>query len=337
MLRLPDPAASPTLLPPAVRRWLGARLSGPPRGSRRRHRQVCGVALGRIGDFILMLPSFRLFVREFGAGQCALVVPASVIPLAARELPGVDLINLPTEAAGLVRDILPIWWRHRGKFATDRFERRVVFVHLRPIYHDVAASWVDAARDYRLTRDTYPAGPAGELEAHRAVVSAALGRDVPLADVLPSLPSFPVSDDARLLVYPLSQDGSRSVPVERVIAILRRWRARHRAPIVLGGNPRDLARLESYAAAGRAAGLGECAVEAPAGVVAFVQHIAAAGALLSADSAAAHVGGAFDKPTVTVMDRIWWGVSQPWQRSTRQKAFVFETSDAEIAAALRDW
>ena len=325
---------SRTLIPPALRRWLGARLQGPPRGTRRRHRQVCGVALGRIGDFVLLLPSFRLLVREFGADQCALVVPALVVPLATVELPGVELITLPSEAAGLIRHIVPVWCRQRGKFATDRFERRVVFMHLRSFYHGIAASWVDASRDFRLAPEVYPFGPGAELQAHRTVVAAALGHDVTWDEILPRFTRFPASDDGRLLVYPLSHDGSKSLPVERVVAILRLWRVRNRAPIVLGGSPRDAATLERYAAAGRAAGLDGLTVETPAGIIAFVQHLAAAGAVLSADSAAAHVGGAFDKPTVTLMGREWYGVSQPWHRSERQRVLLFEATDNQIAAAL---
>jgi ADP-heptose:LPS heptosyltransferase len=326
---------APTLIPLTLRRWLGARLQGPPPGSRRRLRQACGVALGRIGDFILMLPSFRLLVREFGAAQCALVIPEAVAPLARVELPGVELITLPPEAYGLIRDILPVWWRQRRKFAADRFERRVVFMHLRSFYHGIAASWVDASHDFRLAPEAYPFGPGAELLAHRTVTAAALGREVAWEEILPCFTQFSARHDGRLLVYPLSHDGSKNLPVERVVAILRLWRARSRAPIVLGGSPRDVVTLEHYATAARAAGLDGITVEAPVGVIAFIEHIASASAVFSADSAAAHVGGAFDKPTVTLMPKVWHGVSQPWHRSQRQQAHIFdEADDTTVAAAL---
>lgn len=336
MRRSPLFNESPTVLPPTLRRWLGAKLQGPPRGARIRHRQVCGLALGRIGDFVLLLPSFRLLVREFGAGECALVVPESVVALARVELPGVELIALPSEAAGLLRQILPIWWRHRGKFAADRFERRVVFMHLRSLYQEIASTWIDAARDFRLAPEDYPFDTDGELEAHRRVASAALGREVARQEVLPSFTRFATRDDGRLLVYPVSQDGSRNIPVDRVVGILRLWRARCPAPIVLGGNPRDAVTLERYAAAARANSIENVTVEAPAGVVAFVEHLAAAGAVFSADSAAAHVSAACDKPTAILMtNRAWHGVSLPSPRSARQKVFLAdEAGDAAVATAL---
>jgi ADP-heptose:LPS heptosyltransferase len=209
-------------------------------------------------------------------------------------------------------------------------------MHLRPPYHDIAVTWIDAARDFRLMREDYPFGTGGELEAHRRVVSAALGREVAREEILPSFAHFPVSDDGRLLVYPLSQDGTKNVPVERIVKILRLWRARSRAPIVLGGSPRDTATLERYAAAARAAGIDPVTVEAPPGVVAFVEHAAAASAVFSADSAAAHVGAACDKPTVVLMmDRAWHGISLPSPRSGRQQVFLAdEADDATVAAAL---
>ena len=65
--------------------------------------------------------ALRLLIREFEPDGCVLVVPESAATIAAREFPDVRCITLPTEAASLVRDILPAWLRHRKKFSEDRF------------------------------------------------------------------------------------------------------------------------------------------------------------------------------------------------------------------------
>lgn len=326
-----------TLIPTAMRNALGSLLRGPPRGKRRVSRQVCLFALGMIGDVVLALSALRRLIEHHGPQHCVLVVSPSVQALARREFPGVEIVLLPSDAPSLTRDILPLWWRERRQFAAYRFDRCVCFNHQRSLYYEVAVSWADATEDFRLQPETYPALTAGlgtELLAHRRVAELALDRPLELAEILPRFTSVPAGDDGRLLVYPLSRDSSRSLPVTQVVAILRHWRAHRTAPVVLGGSPRDLAVLESYAAACGAAGLGGVTVEAPAGVVAFVAHVAAAGAVLSADSAAGHISTAFDKPTVVLTSRDWLGLCQPWTRSARQKVFLRDAPDAEIAAAL---
>jgi len=339
MLCSPQLAEPRTLLPARVRALAGRWLSGPPRGPRSRHRRACLFAFGRIGDFVLALSTLRLFVREFGADQCALVVLPSLAPLAAAELPGVELITLPVYAGSLTREILPIWWRERRKFARDRFACRIAVTHQRFFYGDIALSWIDAEKDFRLLPTSYPHpspdDQCTELHAHRRLAALVLGRPVTWEEIVPRFTRWTASDDGRLLVYPLSHDGSRDVPPSLVAAILRHWRERHRTPVVLAGSPDDIAKLERYAAIARADGVDGLAVEAPAGLENFLTHLARAGAVLAADSAAGHVGAAFDKPLVVLTQRSWHGLCQPWHRSAWQKTFLIETADAAaVAAAL---
>ncbi len=328
----------PTRLPPALRRWLGARLMGPPRGMRQRQHRACLFAPGRTGDFVLALSALRLLAREAGTGRCTLVTRPELAALAAVELPGVEVIALPGEAAGLLRDILPAWWRERPKLAAHRFETKIAFSHYRSFFQEIVFSWIDADRSIGLTDATYPAAPADgqgtELPAHRMVASAALGRGVTPAEIEPRFASFPCRDDGRLLVYPLSRDPARSLAAGRVAGILAHGRGPDTAPVVLGGHPDDVATLRGYADAMRAAGIARVAVETPAGIPALVNHIAAAGAVLATDSAAAHIAIACDKPAAIVIPPVLRGLALPWQRSSRQRLFSSESPDAGIAAAL---
>lgn len=328
-----------TLIPGPVRAWIGRRLSGPPRGPRRRQRRACLFAFGRIGDFVLALSTLRLFVQHFGADQCTLVVLPGVTPLAAAELPGVELITLPVYAGSLTREILPIWWREKPQFSRDRFACRIAVSHQRFFYGDLVLSWIDAEKDFRLLPSTYPHPSPDEqcteLHAHRRLAAAVLGRAVAWEEILPRFTGFTARNEGRLMIYPLSHDGSRNIPVERVAAIVRLWRAHSQAPIVLGGSQPDHVTLQGYAALACEDGRDKPVVETPAGVKNLITHLAGAGAVLAADSAAGHIAAAFDKPTVVLTPRQWHGLCQPWHQSERQKVFLLgETQDETIAAAL---
>lgn len=327
-----------TLLPGALRTWLGAGLRGPMRGPRRRRRGACIFAFGLYGDFVLMLSAVRLLVREYGADQCVVVLGPNLADLAAAELPGVEQIVAPYAAGSLLREILPVWWRERKKFSVDRFDRLVCFNHHRSLYTEIVLSWVDAEKDFRHLPSTYPAkktGWSGELMAHWRLAEQVLGRTIPQENIVPRLTSVTPGNDGRLLVYPLSSDGSRDLSPERVARILRLWRTRGRGPVVFGGSPATQPTLEKYAALARQAGCAGVQVETPAGSRGLLEHLAAAGAILCAESAAGHIGPAFDKPTVVCMDRRLYGYCQPWHPSARQRVFLSDVAtDEEIAAAL---
>lgn len=326
-----------TLIPAGLREALGLLLGGPPAAKNPANREVCLFALGMIGDAVLALSALRRLIEHHGQQNCVLVVTPAVHALIGREFPGVETVVLPGDASSLTRDILPLWRRERKKFAAYRFARRVCLSHQRSLYYELALSWSDARADFRLLPETYPAEPADtctELQAHRHITERALGRPVDLAEILPRFNTATASDDGRLLVYPLSLNADKDLPVERVVALLRLWRKRSQAPVVLGGRPDADPALQQYAVSLRAAGMADVTVETPAGVCAFVDHVARAGALLSAESAAAHIGTALDKTSVVVVPPPLWGYGQPWQKSARQHAFRFDAPDAEIAKAL---
>jgi ADP-heptose:LPS heptosyltransferase len=294
--------------------------------------------MGRIGDFVLTLSALRLLINAFGADGCVLVLPPSLATLAAAEFPGVDQITLPMEAASLVRGILPVWRHQRSHFARDDFQQLICLSHQRSLYYEVALSWISANHEVRLRPETYPTVPTNDLStellAHWRVAEIALGRKVSREEILPRFESIAPGHDGRLLVYPLSLDPSRSVPVSRMIEVLRHWRKRSPAPIVLGAGPADQIELERYANAARQAGITNVVIESPAGIDGLLAHLAQAGAIFAADSGAAHIAAALDKPLVLVMDTRLYGYANPWQRSARQRVFLNTTGLEEVAAAL---
>ncbi len=317
ILRLPR-----TWLPGRLRQWIGAQLSGPPAGPKIRRSRACLYAVGRLGDFVLVLSAVRRVLAEYGPENCTLVVAYATLPLAAREFPLARLIGLPTEASSLIREIIPAWWQERKKFVTDHFEQSICLSHQRTLYHEITLSWISAGQDIRLLPETYPTilteGLSTDLLAHQQVVETVLGHPVSREEILPQFTTLHSSDNGRLLVYPLSRDPARCLSIRQVVEVLRLWRVRSRAPIVFGGSPADAIALEDYFACALRAKLDGLSVELPAGVDGFFNHIAQAGAVLTTETAAAHVATALDKPTVVLLGGGLQGLCYPWRRSTRQ-------------------
>lgn len=287
---------------------------------------------------MLSVSVLRLLVRELGTAHCTVVTSPQVETLATREFPGVGCVTLPVDAPSLLRDIVPIWWRERPKFAADRFERLICFSHQRSLYYELALSWIDAQHDLRLMPETYPQTPADglstELLGHWRLTETVLGRRVPRAEILPRLNSLQPADDGRLLVCPFSRDLVRNLPADTAIEALRLWRERNRAPIILGGSPADLPALEQLATAARAMHVTDITVETPAGLDGLLAQVAKAGAVFAADSAPAHVAAALDKHAVVMTSRSFYGYAQPWSHSDRQQVFVHGTPAEQVAAAL---
>lgn len=327
-----------TLIPTPLRDRLGTVLQGPPRGKRGPSQRACLFTLGRIGDFVLTLSAIRLLLRQFGPEGCTLVVARAQAPLAQREFPGVQCVSLPTEADGLIRDILPIWWKERRKFANLHFDRLICLRHQRALYHELVLSWIAASQDIRLMPETYPEAPApglcAELLGHWRLTETALGRPVARENILPRFTSLHAGNDGRLLICPCSLDVTRSLPADVLVGTLQTWRGRHRAPIVLGGSPADNAALQQLASVLRTARITDVRVETPAGLDGLLDQVARAGAIFAADSAPAHVAAALDKPSVVLTSPTYFGHAQPWARSARQQSFVHGTPAEQVAAAL---
>jgi ADP-heptose:LPS heptosyltransferase len=327
-----------TLIPTRVRDRLGAVLGGPPPGRHDERYPVCLFALGRIGDFVLMLSALRALVREFGPAACVLVIPTPLAGLVAREFPGVRCVALPTEAASLFRHILPIWRTERPKLAEFHFGQLICLSHQRSLYYELALSWIQTEKTARLVPATYPPTPTEglctELLGHWRLVEQVLGRPIPREEILPRFSTQDITDGNQLVVYPLSLDATRSITPEKTAQVLLLWRSQNRAPVIFGGSPGDEPALRQYADLARAAGVQDVSIETPAGLQSLLDHVAHAGAVFAGDSAAAHLAAAFDKPSVVLTNRRFYGYAQPWSRSTRQQVFLHEESPERIAGAL---
>lgn len=312
-----------TRLPPSVRRWVGRRLSGPPRARPARHWRAAIYQLDRLGDLVLATGAIRTLLAAWGETECLLVVSTAAAPLAAREFPRTPRIVLPTTAPGVARDLIPTWWRERPKFRGHVAQRVVCLSHHRDLYKETALSWIAAPVVHRLDRTTYPVAATLpwclELLAHHQLVAAALGAPVPESAVKPRLLSLAPSDGADLLVCPVGEEVERCLPDEFVVAALRQWRQHSRARVVLSAAPAAADRVARLAARLREGGVSDVHAATSDSFDAFLARLAGAGAVLAGDSAPAHIATALDKRLVVVPGGGRFGLSSPWQFSDRQR------------------
>ncbi len=322
-------AADKTWLPASVRSWVGARLSGPPRGPVVRRRRAAIFLVVRLGDFVLGVSAVRLLLEAWGEENCVLVVADATAALAAEEFPRTPRLTLPLQAPSLTRDLMGAWWHHQRKFRGLAVDETVCLSHQRDLYKEVALSWIATGRRHRLDRATYPQATEPplclELEAHRRLVGAALGRNVSPAEILPRLTSAAPAAGGYLLVCPTTSEAVRCLPAPLLVEALRRWRSRSRARLVLSSGPAETVQLQAYAVAIEAAGLGPCERVQPADLPALLRLIAGAGAILAVESAPAHIATALDKPVCVVTGGGSYGLCGPWRRSDRQVAVSHRT------------
>jgi ADP-heptose:LPS heptosyltransferase len=333
------------------RLWRGlvATLAGPPRGGVRRRYRAVILKVDRIGDFVLALGAIRTALRAWGEDECLLVVSPLAEELAAAEFPRTPrLVVRPCvgrkhflgearrvrRALGAIECDLALTLRHqrwdfdeltlswlrakrilaledRGRAGMFAARRAWVFQGAERI--EFAPPEVDAA-DPRLSR---------ELEMHRRLLTAALGRTVTAAEVLPTLerPAAPASAPAApVVVCPFGSHASRDLAVAGVVAAWRAFAAVSPLParVCVLGSAAQRPQVEAFAEGLRAAGGTGIAARCDLSLSGFVEAIARAPLVLATESAAAHLATALDRPALVWIGGGHFGQFGPWHRSEKQ-------------------
>lgn len=325
-------------LPSPLRR-LAARWVAAPAKPRNRPfvRRACLYKVDRLGDFILATGALRRLLAHYGPESCQLVVSSAASALAEAEFPGVPLWVLPPAQSGVLREMRRTRREVAPGWAEHRFEELVCLRHAGTLYRDITLSWIAAARwrglgpppsprQLHLSNQpqlpsAYPGAPDGpwsrELLAHRDVVSQAIGETVPWEVLRPRLNSVLARNGDRIAFCPFGSERVRDYPNDAWIAA---WReARAGAPIdVIGSGERaeDIRALADRLRAAKAAP--EVTAHTGLTPAAFVERIASAHAVVTVESAAAHLATALDKPAVVLMGGGHFGQFGPWGDGVRQ-------------------
>jgi glycosyltransferase involved in cell wall biosynthesis/O-antigen/teichoic acid export membrane protein/ADP-heptose:LPS heptosyltransferase len=338
LLRRVAPSAGAAVLPASLRRFLARRLAGPDPRPARTRLKVCIFKVDRIGDFVLATGAIRRLLAAHGEENCLLFISHTVAELAAREFPRTRRVTVPPQAAGLLREMAAIRRESRRQLGEYQFEQLVCLRHQRTLYHDLLLTWVKADRWIGLTPDAprvatldpahgytlparYPrtieAGCSRDLVAHGLIVSDSVGTFVPAAGIQPSLTVGKVEPGSEFLVLPFSSDPVRNYPAPLLAEAL--GRANLSGPLVLSGTEAQREALEELAGLARSAGASGVSVDTdPASPLALVDRVARARAVLSMDSAAAHIATALDRPAVIIQGGGEWELMSPWGARRRQ-------------------
>lgn len=334
------------LLRRAVLRLLaGARARRSPSGVAAN--KVCLFKPDGIGDFVLSIGAMRLMAEHHGEANCEIVVSSPVADLARAEFPLARILSLPLigSSRGLERAVRG-WFKWRQCLSTLTADTVFCLRHHRNLEEECGLLWMNARRVVGLINSTNGIAVADqaalpptltesaprpvraeptlclELDSHRQLLRLALRREISTEELLPRLVSAAPTPGSALLVAPFSSLAFKDYPNPLLVEAVAQLLARVRVPLQLAGSLSDRPRLEELRRlVGSRCGAPMELLPASS-VVEFGRAIARARAVLTVDTAAAHLATALNKPAVVIHNGVHFGEFGPWCRSARQQWLV---------------
>lgn len=299
---------------------------------------VCIFKTDGIGDFVLALGAIRLLVNSFGDENCALVIWPAALPLAEREFPKTIKIVVPPRLRGGFHAILGVL-RLVVRLKTLRFEHLVCFRHQRSRFQCAVLHWVQAKSTYGITNDpdffcgrkrefmfgsegVYPiVAPKGfclELEAHRQLAEQVLHRSVSIYELKPRIDGVDISAENYILVCPFSSAAIKDYPIEPLSTVIAAIYDKYGISISLSFSPEQFARAQELKKILREKGVNILPLSTNS-FQEFLGRIARATAILTVDTATAHIATALDKRTVVILGGGHYATFGPWNNSQKQE------------------
>lgn len=309
-----------------------------------------------IGDFILATGCIRHLARAKGEKNLVIAVRADVAPLAATEFPEAEIIPLPLRLKRRVLNLalvnilncLPAWGRmsmlqvdaaiclrsmraylHTFFFCTPRAKRRIACENLllaNPrVRRPAVEKWMQ--RLFQPTLLKYPEAGCGlplDIEANRIVLEELLGEPVSPHEILPTLSARRGKVTDFWVLAPFSSTPSKDYPAASWARAL--LEIQPHVPIRLAASPNQQESLRKFARELLEVGLEKMDFLPPSSLPDFVQTIAAAGLVLTVDTAAAHMACATGTPAVIVSAGQHPGVYAPYSPNGRQ-AWLLPSAD----------
>ena len=294
-----------------------------------------------LGDFVLALEAIRTILESFPGRNCALVTSPVITDLARKEFPQLTILVPSAQKASLppfLRSLTIL--REHAKFSCDvlvdlrypsppstlaaihatRADRVITLALER---YDLPLSPVDRLLNWQPTAtfedplaEMKSADTSRILEMHARLLST-LGINRSSADLKPRLQSFRVSESKSLVISAMAGLGSESIrnlPLHQVQQASRWARDRGWDVSFLGIR----SQRDALVALAQDCELPEQSVLTELSVSDFVDLIANAGLVFSADTSSAHIAAAFDKRTLVVLPGAHYGWFGPWSNSSRQ-------------------
>jgi len=324
-----------------------------------------------IGDFFLSSGTIRFLAREFGEENLTIAALPVMGPVARGQFPKARFVPLPIRKKRVLLNVfvancfrcLPVWigilkdrqdlvisLRHMRDYLMN-----VIFYsvpsprHLacdnqllgngRPVRRWTEKSFTTIFRPELIAYPAYQNGIPKELEVNRALVSRALGREVPINEIWPELRRVgdaPV-DGEYWVCAPFANGGGKDYPEEKWSKVFSLLEKEEGIPkLILTGSLDQRMRLQEFAdqiARMTPALATRITIMHPPDLQQFIDLLAQATLVLTVDTAAAHASTALDRPTLVLFSGQHRGTYGPWTRSDSQQWVQPE----EKLFGTRDW
>lgn len=307
-------------------------------------KKLCIFKCDGFGDFILATSTIRSLVNQFGEEHTTLVSFFTGADLAAAEFPKMERIVLPVTTGrpgyqkflALVRQ----WWLLRS----HSFECLVCLRHQRSDREDLALSWINTLRSFGVPREksggscpalfvyqfsepvtTLATAPhrgilCEELKRHGAVLTATFQRAALIEEFLPMVTSVKPRCENFAVVAAFASGVATTLKnltpflLEETLFWLHK---RGIESIYLCGSTAQKEVLEEQSRSLARAGV-KTEVLTTNRFSEFAEVLAAARIVYAADTGAAHLAIALDKPSVILIGGGHYGQFGPWTKSARQ-------------------
>ncbi|MEZ5384396.1 MAG: glycosyltransferase family 9 protein [Prosthecobacter sp.] len=299
------------------------------------HYRLAILKLDRLGDAVLSLGAVKHLVGGLAEEDTLLIVSPIAEPLFRAEFPETAMLVLPSFCERFWPDFLIFLWRHTAQLRALSVESLVCLRHQPSDYLHAIARLISPQRCHASTWDkpwgsvclTFPAVKQTpypltggevcfELEAHRRVVGAAVGREVKLAEVMPAISFVTPSFGDSLVVCPQAGSSIREYPPALLAEALQLFLKHRSMPVHFCVAPGTDAGPWQQALG--EAGLVGVTWHIPATFMDLLMLLANARLVLAMESAPAHLAAAMDKAGVFLLGGGHFGMFAPWKRSDRQ-------------------
>jgi ADP-heptose:LPS heptosyltransferase len=313
------------------------------------HRQyeLCIFKPDGIGDLVLAQGAIKLLAEKLGEERILCVVSDRSLATARHLFPRIDCIEVPLDLPKTVwHKILALIITNRALTSTS-CDTLISLRHQRTKWQELTARWLRckvsiASIDHLLSEkhtlfqesmvsnwDTIvrhiPAlfssteiEPCRELLLHAAILSSFLKKPVTWMEIMPCIPAQEAEDNC-LLISPHGSVSIRDIESDFLLRFLKSIPQSTFAEIRLLATPSQEPRIQELAEILRVGGVTTpVTVRTTPTVSDYFGQVAKALAVLTTETATAHIATAMNKPTVTLLGGGHYGMFAPWRRSTKQ-------------------
>ncbi|MFC5453440.1 glycosyltransferase family 9 protein [Prosthecobacter fluviatilis] len=301
----------------------------------RRHYRLAILKLDRLGDAVLSLGAVKHLAAGLPAEEVLLVVSPIAEPLFREEFPNTPLLVLPAFCGHFCPDFLRFLWLHSAQLCALDVDSLVCLRHQPSDYLHAIACLIQPKCSHASTWEkprsslclAFPAATQTpypkireevclELEAHRRVLGNALGKEVMMKEIMPSISCVTPRMGETLVVCPQAGSDIREYPPALLAEALRLFLKTNSMPVHFCVPPGAHAGI--WQRAMDASGVAVAAWLTPATFKELLILLAGARLVMAPESGPAHLATAMNKPGVFILGGGHYGMFAPWQKSRLQ-------------------